>query len=213
MKGKIYFAAYLINQKKNSWFYRNLFRAFGAKIGNNVVFANKPEVCGYIDNISIGYSCLIDKNVVFVVNKEGKLEIGNNTLLSYNTILNAGTGSITIGSNIMIAANTYIITNDHNVKENLSVRNSSHIIQDVVIEDNVWIGCNCSILKGVTIGEGSVIGAGSVVIKDIPPYSIAVGAPCKVIKKRYDKDILINKLKNEGYDLKKIDNIIESIAY
>ncbi|NFF66894.1 acyltransferase, partial [Clostridium sporogenes] len=69
------------------------------------------------------------------------------------------------------------------------------------------------ILKGVTNGERSIIGAGSVVIKDIPPYSIAVGSPCRVIKKRYDKDILIKKLKDEGYDLKKIDNIVESIVY
>ena len=54
----------------------------------------------------------------------------------------------------------------------------------VVIGSNVWIGANAIVLPGVTIGKGSVIGAGIVVTKDIPPYSVAVGVPAKVIKSR-----------------------------
>jgi len=55
----------------------------------------------------------------------------------------------------------------------------------VVIGDNVWIGEFVSILAGAIIGEGCIIGSNSVVTKEIPPYSIAVGCPAKVIK-RYD---------------------------
>ena len=51
------------------------------------------------------------------------------------------------------------------------------------IEDDCWIGGNVIILPGVTIGRGSTIGAGAVVTKDIPPYSVALGAPAKVVKK------------------------------
>ena len=58
-----------------------------------------------------------------------------------------------------------------------------HIKGPVLIEDSVWIGDNVVVLSGVTIGKGSVIGANSVVTKDIPPYSMAVGCPAKVIKK------------------------------
>ena len=54
----------------------------------------------------------------------------------------------------------------------------------IVIEDYVWIGGRANIMAGVTIGKGSVIGAGAVVTRDIPPYSVAVGVPAKVIKTR-----------------------------
>jgi maltose O-acetyltransferase len=53
----------------------------------------------------------------------------------------------------------------------------------VVIEDGCWIGGGVIILPGVTIGRGSVIGAGSVVTKSIPANSLAVGNPCRVIRK------------------------------
>ena len=50
------------------------------------------------------------------------------------------------------------------------------------IEDDCWIGGNVIILPGVRIGQGSTIGAGSVVTKDVPPFSVAVGSPCRVRK-------------------------------
>lgn len=51
------------------------------------------------------------------------------------------------------------------------------------IEDDCWIGANAVILPGVTIGRGSTIGAGAIVSRDVPPYSIAVGIPARVVKK------------------------------
>lgn len=65
----------------------------------------------------------------------------------------------------------------------------------VVVEDDVWIGTRAIILSGVTIGKGAVIGAGAVVSKDIPPYAIAVGNPCKVLKYRFDEDVVQKLLK------------------
>jgi acetyltransferase-like isoleucine patch superfamily enzyme len=58
----------------------------------------------------------------------------------------------------------------------------------ICIGNNVWIGANVTILAGVTIGDGAVIGAGSVVNKDIPSNVIAVGNPCKVLRKIEEKD-------------------------
>lgn len=53
---------------------------------------------------------------------------------------------------------------------------------DVIVNEDVWIGCNVTLLSGVTIGRGAIIAAGAVVSKDIPPYAIAGGVPAKVIK-------------------------------
>jgi acetyltransferase-like isoleucine patch superfamily enzyme len=60
-------------------------------------------------------------------------------------------------------------------------------IKPVIIEDEVHIGANSVVTAGVTIGTRTQIGAGSVVTKSIPPFSIAVGNPCKVIK-RFNKE-------------------------
>ena len=58
----------------------------------------------------------------------------------------------------------------------------------IKIENNVWIGANSVVLPGVQIGNHSVIGAGSIITKDIPPYSVAVGNPARIVK-RYDMDL------------------------
>lgn len=70
---------------------------------------------------------------------------------------------------------------------------------DIVIEDDVWIGRRCTILSGVTIGQGAVIAAGAIVTKDVPPYAIVGGNPAKIIKYRFEKDI-INYLLSLDYD-------------
>lgn len=73
--------------------------------------------------------------------------------------------------------------------------------KDIIVEDDVMFGVNCLVLSGVHIGTGSFIGAGSIVNKDIPPYSIAVGVPEKVIKQRFSSEQLdehLKILKNRG---------------
>ena len=56
------------------------------------------------------------------------------------------------------------------------------ILGEVVIDDNVWIADKVTISKGVKIGRGAIIGANSVITTDVPPYSVVVGSPAKVIK-------------------------------
>lgn len=58
------------------------------------------------------------------------------------------------------------------------------------IGHDVWIGCNVTVLRGVTIGNGAVIGANALVNKDVPPYAIVGGVPAKIIKYRFDKEII-----------------------
>ncbi len=68
---------------------------------------------------------------------------------------------------------------------------NAHDDQDIVVEDDVWIGARAIILKGVTIGKGSIVGAGAVVTKTIPPYSIVGGIPAKVLRFRFSKEEIV----------------------
>ncbi len=61
---------------------------------------------------------------------------------------------------------------------------------DIVIKDDVWLGINSIILSGVTIGQGAVVAAGAVVTKDVPPYAIVGGNPAKIIKYRFEPEII-----------------------
>lgn len=66
---------------------------------------------------------------------------------------------------------------------------------DIVIKDDVWIGYGATIMSGVHIGQGAVVAAGAVVTKDVPPYAIVGGVPAKVIKYRFDEEIIQELLK------------------
>jgi acetyltransferase-like isoleucine patch superfamily enzyme len=114
----------------------------------------------------------------------GKIEIGKGCSVNDYSIL-YGYGGITIGDDVHIAGHTVIIASEHDYNKLGNSSFSQDILaKGVKIESHVWIGANAVILDGATIGRGSVIGAGAVVTKDIPPDSIAVGVPARVIKKR-----------------------------
>lgn len=71
---------------------------------------------------------------------------------------------------------------------------------DVVIGDDVWVGFGALIIGPVVIGNGAIIGAGAVVVEDIPPYSVAVGVPAKVVKYRFSDDNIKELLKIKWWD-------------
>lgn len=108
---------------------------------------------------------------------------------------------IIIGNNVMFGPNVMIATGNHRIdmvgKYMIDVKEKRvQDDEDVVIEDDVWIGMNVVILKGVHIGEGSVIGAGALITKDIPPYSIVTNAGGIKIRPRFtESEIRLHKLK------------------
>lgn len=114
----------------------------------------------------------------------GKIEIGARcSVQSFCQLY--GHGGLTIGNNVRIAAQTITIPSNHNFDRcDALIADQGTTDLGITIGDDVWIGAGCKILDGVTIGSGCVIGAGSVVTKSIPPYSVAVGSPAKVIRKR-----------------------------
>lgn len=110
----------------------------------------------------------------------GRLTIGERTYINYGCSF-AAMESVTIGAHCHIG--TYVIIMDNQFhrlepERRLEIPES----QPIVIEDNVWLGARVIVMPGVTIGAGSAVGAGSIVTRDIPPRSVAVGTPAKVIR-------------------------------
>jgi virginiamycin A acetyltransferase len=80
-------------------------------------------------------------------------------------------------------------------------RQFSNNLPRTFIGADVWIGKGAKIKAGVRIGVGAVIGAGSIVTKDIPPYAIAVGCPCRVVKHRFSHEILGRLIASRWWNL------------
>jgi lipopolysaccharide O-acetyltransferase len=112
----------------------------------------------------------------------GSLSIGDGTSIEPNVHI-AAAADMVIGSNVVLASSVYISDHDHGYQDvERSPLDQPLVVQPVTIEDNVWIGERGVVLKGVTIGHHSIVGANSVVTRSIPPYSIAVGSPARVVR-------------------------------
>ena len=125
----------------------------------------QPFYCQYGYNITIGYNFYSDVNL---------------TILDQNTVH--------IGNNVILGPNVNIYTSSYPYNEVQRAKGIEYT-RPVHIYDNVWIGGNVTILPGVKINKGAIIGAGSVVTHDIPPYVIAAGNPCQVIRSINKEDV------------------------
>ena len=108
----------------------------------------------------------------------GKLVIGAGTFINYGTSISA-VESVSIGRDCAIGQYSIIMDCDHH---DVSDLNSRGPVEPIVIEDNVWIGARSIILRGSHVGRGAVIGANSIVKGYIPPDSLAVGSPARVVR-------------------------------
>lgn len=146
--------------------------------------ARKQRLYGKSDSrLRIAKSVWIHPTAL-VIPEKGYIEIGeNSTMNEYCTI--HGLGGVKIGEGVRIGCHTVIHSVYHDYKRlDIAIWKQGTYGKPIVIEDDVWIGAHCTILGGVRIGSHSVIGAHSLVTRDIPPYSIAYGIPCKVQKSR-----------------------------
>ncbi|MFN6567087.1 acyltransferase [Dendronalium sp. ChiSLP03b] len=144
------------------------------------------------NRIYLGDGVAIERNVDIGCLEDTCIHIDEETFIGPDVSI-AGPGDIKIGKHCMIAAHSGIYANHHNFADPKKlIKHQGVIRQGIVIEDDCWLGHGVTVLDGVTIGKGSVIGAGAVVNKDIPPFSIAVGMPARVIKNRIAKDLVIS---------------------
>jgi acetyltransferase-like isoleucine patch superfamily enzyme len=134
------------------------------------------------NKFSLGNSSTIE-DFCTINNGVGDVLIGDRTLIGMgNTII----GPITIGNNVIFAQNIVASALNHQYRDvAIPIVDQAILTAPIIIEDDCWIAANAVITAGVTIGKHSVIAAAAVVTKNIPPYSVAVGNPARVIK-QYD---------------------------
>lgn len=149
---------------------------------------------------------LLCRRYIILKSRFGK--VGKNVLLDppiiidnpSNVFLDDNT-HISSGSHISTLNAKFIMGRYSGAANNLSVRTGNHMMivgryyrtitdaeklpgydKDIIVKEDVWIGCNVTLLSGVTVGRGAIVAAGAVVNKDVPPYSVAGGVPAHVLK-------------------------------
>jgi acetyltransferase-like isoleucine patch superfamily enzyme len=114
----------------------------------------------------------------------GSIETGIDVFIGPFAVI-YGHGGVVIGKDTLISMHCRILSSDHSVpSSNTIIRSMPDVLKPTRIGVDVWLGAGVTVLGGVTIGDGCVIGAGAVVTKDIPPRSIALGVPARVIGPR-----------------------------
>ena len=157
--------------------------------GTTIAWRRLKRAAG--NQLSVGEDSIIHADISFE-ESGGKIDIGSRTFVGRSHLVCYR--SLTIGDDVIMSWGITVVDHDsHSIewdKRRNDVldwgkgqKNWQHIAQaPVIIGNKAWVGFNVSILKGVTIGEGAVIGACSVVTRDIPPYSVAVGNPARVVR-------------------------------
>ena len=124
------------------------------------------------------------------------ISLGSDVFIGEGAIFQATESSISIGNKVMFGPRVTIMGGNHNTREigQFMYDVKTKDFQDdlpVVIEDDIWVGTGVIILKGVTLGRGCIVGAGAIVTKSIPPYTVVVGAPARIISLRFKVDEII----------------------
>lgn len=154
----------------------------------------------------LGQECMIGSFSKMAYSSMGRMSyIGD-----YTTVINSQIGnftSISWGVTIGPEEHDYTRVTNHSFLYStksfqlVDKKQYSPFEKKCVIGHDVWIGCNSTILRGVSIGHGAVIGANSLVNKDVPPYAIVVGSPAKMIRFRFEDNIIEGLLKTKWWDL------------
>ncbi|MFN2561597.1 MAG: acyltransferase [Jatrophihabitans sp.] len=115
---------------------------------------------------------------------EGTLTVGDKSVLGRGVSINCYL-DIEIGAAALFADDIYVSDFDHKFNDlTMPIKDQGISKSRVRIEPDVWIGTKVTVARGVVIGEGAVVGANAVVTHDLPPYSVSVGVPARVIKDR-----------------------------
>lgn len=156
--------------------YRDYFGAKRGKFGYcaddcNLIpplFVDNPQNIYMYGNNGLNHATIINRNAKFIMKPNSGAAYGL---------------TVVTGNHAMIVGRLYRTITEEEKPEGYD--------EDVVVEEDVWIGCNVTLLSGVNIGRGSIVAAGAVVTKSFPPYSIIGGVPAKLIKFKWTIDQIL----------------------
>jgi acetyltransferase-like isoleucine patch superfamily enzyme len=110
------------------------------------------------------------------------IRIGRRTFIGESVIIR-GQGGVTIGEAVLVGPGAQILAINHNFDDpTLPIMDQGISGRGIVIEDGSWISAGAIVLDGVRVGRGAVVGANAVVTRDVPPHTVVVGSPARVIK-------------------------------
>ena len=166
------------NRKKNKFLSKSFFKSCAKRIFTlrELIFRNIRRIKLVLKGAKIGQTTEFSN--LQISGKYNLLLVGNFTFIG--KVCMALHDNVIIGNNVVINDGTKIFTASHDV----SCSSWTQITAPVIIEDYVWIASDAIILPGVIIQRGAVVGAGAVVSKSVPPYSIVVGNPAKVLQNK-----------------------------
>lgn len=157
------------------------------RFGRNTVLARPWRLEGE-NHVCLGNGCWLgpDSWIQCVPGPDGRtgsIRVGDRVTASGSLVLSSA-GSIVVHDDVLFARNVYVSDHIHGYDDTSRPVHEQGVakVAPVVIDTGAWLGQNVVVCPGVTIGRGAVIGAGSVVNKDVPPFSVAVGAPARVVK-------------------------------
>lgn len=158
-------------------------------------------LCQKYNNIPIDDYAKRDKIIKKILGKTGEsvsigpgfwcdygwnIEVGENFYANFGLII-LDAGGVSFGNNVFIGPSCGFHTSGHPLDFNRRNQGLEYAYP-IRVGNNVWIGAGVQVMPGVTIGNNVVIGGGSVVVKDIPDGSLAVGNPCRIIRKITEED-------------------------
>ncbi len=109
-----------------------------------------------------------------------EIEIGENTVINNSCYLD-GRGRLLVGNNVNISSHVTVVSGTHDVNDG---DNFAGAVQQIIVEDYVWLCTRSLILGGITVGRGAVVAAGAVVTRSVPEYAIVAGVPARQIGER-----------------------------
>ncbi len=145
----------------------------------------KIRIRGDNNSIVFGKGCCIGEGCsLWIEGNNSKIIIGENTTFTERCHLNAQEDSVSIliGGDCMFSNNVVVRTSDSHPIYDKNTNERVNFAKDVIIGNHVWIAPNTKIMKGAIIGDGCIIGSDTTVSKEIPPDSMAVGRPAKIVK-------------------------------